>query len=107
MKKKLFALMFIFAFGFCSVTFAGGITGGTSKNITKKQHQQTSGDYKKCRKDASREDAYDWMKKAGNIAAPGAGTSAEKLLKAMEWTADKQRAAGGVTGVGSTIKNSN
>jgi len=88
---------------FSSITFAGGITGGTTKNTTKKQSYQTSGNNQQCRKNSISPGVFKLGKKITNKFFPITGTS-EKLIKGMKWSADKQRELGGVPPTGSTVK---
>ncbi len=105
MKKVISGILtIVFMLTFSTGVFAFGITGGTAKNTTEKQSDATRGNGGECRAGISDEQALDLIEKLGNSVAPSAGTGVKYFLKTGEAVGEAQRATGGVTTTGSTVR---
>ncbi|MCK5494639.1 MAG: hypothetical protein KAJ14_16130 [Candidatus Omnitrophica bacterium] len=104
--KRVIIITLAITFTILNINFATaqGITGGTIKNTTEKQAYETSGDHKQCIKSPISPEAAELTKEIITKVFPVVGTT-EKLLKGMKWTAEQQRKGGGITGIGSTVRD--
>ncbi|MCK4649911.1 hypothetical protein KAT36_01635 [Candidatus Pacearchaeota archaeon] len=105
MKKMIVVGIVIMMFGMAEIVFAGGITGGTTRNTTNRQRQQAQQrmDNQQCKDPGVSQETLNMGKKILNKVYPVTETM-ERLIRGMKWAADKQRDGGGVPPTGSTVK---
>ena len=98
----IITLAIAFTISITNLATAAGITGGTTKNTTKKQADETSGDNRQCKKSSiSEEEKGKIAKEIMDVFVPGTKT----LFDILEEVGEQQIKSGGILTTGSTVKD--